>query len=348
MGGILNGLSLHGGAIPIGGTFFVFSDYMRGSVRLAALSQAKVIYFWTHDSVGLGEDGPTHQPIEQLAAMRAMPGLRVIRPADANESAHALRVAIERDGPTALILTRQNLPVLAGTDDRWRPSSSEGAYVLVDGGDDPDLVLIGTGSEVAVCVAAAELLAAEGITARVVSMPSWELFDEQDDDYQDAVLGPGAPVLSVEAAASFGWARWADDSGRHRPLRRLGAGRGGAGGVRLHRRERGRPGPGPAGGARRLRLMTTTTGEADAMTRLHDLYNERGPEPLDRQPDPALRSGAGDLQKLVDEGIRGVTSNPTIFEKAMTGSDAYDEQFAAPDQPAVGRGRPSGRWPSTT
>ena len=115
MGGILNGLSLHGGAIPIGGTFFVFSDYMRGSVRLAALSEAKVIYFWTHDSVGLGEDGPTHQPIEQLAAMRAMPGLRVIRPADANESAQALRVAIERDGPTALILSRQNIPVLEGT-----------------------------------------------------------------------------------------------------------------------------------------------------------------------------------------------------------------------------------------
>ena len=211
MGGILNGLSRHGGTIPIGGTFFVFSDYMRGSVRLAALSQTKVIYFWSHDSVGLGEDGPTHQPVEQLAAMRAMPGLRVIRPADANESAHALRVAIERDGPTALILTRQDTPVLAGTDARGA-ELERGAYILVDGSDDPDLVLIGTGSEVAVCVGAAELLASEGITARVVSMPSWELFDEQEDDYQDEVLGPGAPVLSVEAAASFGWSRWADES----------------------------------------------------------------------------------------------------------------------------------------
>ena len=211
MGGILNGLSRHGGTIPIGGTFFVFSDYMRGSVRLAALSQTKVIYFWSHDSVGLGQDGPTHQPVEQLAAMRAMPGLRVIRPADANESAQALRVAIESDGPTALVLSRQDVPVLSGTATR-AVELARGAYILVEGEDDPDIVLIGTGSEVAVCVGAAELLAAEGITARVVSMPCWELFDEQGDEYQDEVLGPGAPVLSVEAAASFGWSRWADDS----------------------------------------------------------------------------------------------------------------------------------------
>ncbi len=211
MGGILNGLALHGGVLPVGGTFFVFSDYMRPSVRLAALSEAKVIYFWTHDSVGLGEDGPTHQPIEHLASMRAMPGLRVIRPADANESAQALRVAVEREGPTALILSRQNLPVLEGTD-RLAGNLERGAYVLVDGGEDPDVVLIGTGSEVAVCVEAAGMLAEEGVTARVVSMPSWELFEEQDDDYQDSVLATEAPVLSVEAATSFGWARWADDS----------------------------------------------------------------------------------------------------------------------------------------
>ncbi|MDE3204659.1 MAG: transketolase [Acidobacteriota bacterium] len=211
MGGAMNGMALHGGVIPIGGTFFTFSDYMRGSVRLAALSEAKVIYFWTHDSVGLGEDGPTHQPIEQLAAVRAIPGLRVIRPADANESAHALRVAVERDGPTALILSRQDLPVLEGTAELG-VNLERGAYILVEGADDPDVVLIGTGSEVSVCVAAARLLDQQGIAARVVSMPSWDLFDEQDDDYQDAVLGPGAPVLAVEAATSFGWARWADDS----------------------------------------------------------------------------------------------------------------------------------------
>ena len=211
MGGALNGMALHGGVIPIGGTFFTFSDYMRGSVRLAALSRAKVIYFWTHDSVGLGEDGPTHQPIEHLAAIRAIPGLRVIRPADANESAHALRVAVERDGPTAMILSRQDLPVLDGTAELGS-NLDRGAYVLVDGTEEPDVVLIGTGSEVSVCVGAAQLLDQQGIVARVVSMPSWDLFDEQDEDYQDSVLGPGAPVLAVEAASSFGWSRWADDS----------------------------------------------------------------------------------------------------------------------------------------
>jgi transketolase len=184
---------------------------MRGSVRLAALSAAKVIYSWTHDSIGLGEDGPTHQPIEQLAAMRAMPGIRVIRPADANETAHALRLAIDGDGPTALILTRQNVPVLDGTAGR-AADVARGAYVLVVGDEDPDVVLLGTGSEVALCVGAAKLLAADGVVARVVSMPCWELFELQDEDYQDEVLGAGAPVLSVEAAASFGWSRWADDS----------------------------------------------------------------------------------------------------------------------------------------
>jgi transketolase len=211
MGGVMTGMAAHRGVVPAGGTFFVFSDYMRGSVRLAAISEAKVIYFWTHDSVGLGQDGPTHQPVEHLASLRAMPGLRVIRPADANESAQALRVAIERDGPTALILSRQNVPVLEGTY-VLAANLEKGAYALVDGGEEPDVVLIGTGSEVAVCVGAAELLAAEGVAARVVSMPSWELFDEQDDEYQDQVLGGGAPTLSVEAAVSFGWSRWADDS----------------------------------------------------------------------------------------------------------------------------------------
>ena len=211
MGSVMNGLNLHGGVLPVGGTFFVFSDYMRPAVRLAALSEAKVVYFWTHDSVGLGEDGPTHQPIEQLAAVRAIPGLRVIRPADANESAHALRVAVERDGPTALILSRQNLPVLEGTAELGS-NLERGAYVLVEADEEPDVILVGTGSEVGLCVEAAKLLDASGLSARVVSMPSWELFEEQDDDYQDAVLGGAVPVLAVEAASSFGWARWADDS----------------------------------------------------------------------------------------------------------------------------------------
>ena len=211
MGSVMNGAALHGGVVPVGGTFFIFSDYMRPAVRLAAVSEAKVVYSWTHDSVGLGEDGPTHQPVEHIAAMRAIPGLRVLRPADANETAHAWRVALNSNGPTALLLSRQDLPVLEGTAEAV-DRVARGAYVLRDGGDDPDLLLIGTGSEVHVCLAAAELLAAEGIDARVVSMPSWELLEEQDEDYIEAVLPSDIPSLAVEASVSFGWDRWADDS----------------------------------------------------------------------------------------------------------------------------------------
>jgi transketolase len=210
MGGVMTGMARHGGVLPVGGTFFVFSDYMRGAVRLAALSNSKVIYAWTHDSVGLGEDGPTHQPVEHLASLRAMPNLVLVRPADANETAQALAVALTHDGPTALILSRQALPVLEATAERGS-LLRRGAYVLVDA-DHPDIVLVGTGSEVALCVEAAKLLSAEGTTARVVSMPSWELFEAEGPAYQAEVLGRGVPVLAVEAAASFGWARWADDS----------------------------------------------------------------------------------------------------------------------------------------
>jgi transketolase len=206
----MNGLALHQGIVPVGGTFFVFSDYMRGSVRLAAISGAHVIYSWTHDSVGVGEDGPTHQPIEQLAAMRAMPGLRVVRPADANETAQAWRIAIGHDGPVALILSRQGIPVLEGTE--GNEGVLRGAYVLVATESDPDVVLIGTGSEVAVCVDAAARLTNDGVAASVVSMPSWDLFAEQDDEYGDTVLPPGVPRLSVEAATTFGWERYADAS----------------------------------------------------------------------------------------------------------------------------------------
>ncbi|MGH9017472.1 MAG: transketolase-like TK C-terminal-containing protein, partial [Acidimicrobiales bacterium] len=214
MGGVMNGLALHGGVLPVGGTFFVFSDYMRPSVRLAALSEAHVIYSWTHDSVGLGEDGPTHQPVEQLAAMRAMPGLRVIRPADANETAHAWRVAVDEPGPTALILSRQNVPVLQGTADAGA-GVARGGYVLVEEqGATPDVILIGTGSEVQLCVEAAPVLAegSPAVRARVVSLPSWDLFAAQDDAYRVEVLPPDVPALAVEAAASFGWDRYADDS----------------------------------------------------------------------------------------------------------------------------------------
>ncbi len=213
MAATMNGMALHAGVLPVGGTFFVFSDYARPAVRLAALSQAHVVYFFTHDSVGLGEDGPTHQPIEQIASLRAMPGLRVIRPADANETAAAWRIAVDRDGPTALVLSRQDIPVLAETSALAADGVGHGAYVLLPGGDAggaPDIVLIGTGSEVQLCLGAARLLESDGIAARVVSFPCWDLFAAQQAGYRDNVLPPGIPRLAVEAAASFGWERYAD------------------------------------------------------------------------------------------------------------------------------------------
>ena len=206
MGGIANGMALHGGLIPVVGTFLVFADYMRPAVRMAALSKAKVIFVWSHDSVGVGEDGPTHQPVEHLASLRAIPDLVVIRPADANEVSQAWQVALDNDGPTAIILTRQNVPVLEGT------SRGEqvplGAYILIDA-PDPSIVLAGTGSEVQLCVSAAAELAASGISCRVVSMPSWELFNSQSSDYLDHVFPAGVPVVGVEAGVSLGWERWA-------------------------------------------------------------------------------------------------------------------------------------------
>jgi transketolase len=206
MGAALNGMAAHGGIIPVGGTFFVFSDYERPAVRLASLSREKSIFVFTHDSVGLGEDGPTHQPIEQLASLRAMPHLQVIRPADANETAEAWRVALETDGPTALILTRQS--VLVVTDGL---AVEVGAAVVHDV-DQPAIVMIGTGSEVSVCLDAAHELQGRGVAARVVSMPSWDRFEAQPQEYQRDVFPPGVPRLSVEAAATFGWSRWADAS----------------------------------------------------------------------------------------------------------------------------------------
>ena len=204
MAAILNGMAAHGGFRVYGGTFLIFSDYMRPSIRLAALQELPVIFVYTHDSVGLGEDGPTHQPIEHLASLRAIPNLLLLRPGDANETAASWRIALERtDGPTALILTRQKLPVL-------KPGGAVamGAYVMEDG---MDVVLIGTGSEVSVCLEARKLLEGQGISARVVSMPSWKLFREQTLVYRDEVLPRGVPRLAVEAAASLGWCEWADD-----------------------------------------------------------------------------------------------------------------------------------------
>ncbi|MGH8906699.1 MAG: transketolase [Egibacteraceae bacterium] len=218
MGAIMNGLALHGGIRPFGATFMVFTDYLRPSLRLSALMGAPVIYVMTHDSVGLGEDGPTHQPIEHLAALRAIPNLVVLRPADGRETVGAWVEAVRRqDGPTLLALSRQDLPVLGGTD---QAKVARGAYVVHAPERDPHIVLCATGSEVHLAVGAAELLAGDGVAAAVVSMPSWELFAAQDAAYQREVLPKGVPVLSVEAAATFGWSRWAD---AHVGIDRFGA-----------------------------------------------------------------------------------------------------------------------------
>jgi transketolase len=225
MGACLTGIALTGGLIPFGGTFLIFSDYMKPAIRLAALSEAQVIYVFTHDSVGLGEDGPTHQPIEQLAGLRAIPNLLVIRPADAHEVREAWREAIaHRDGPTALVLSRQKVPTLDRS--RYAPATglAQGGYVLAEAEGKPALVLIATGSEVALALAARERLQAEGVPTRVVSLPCWSRFDAQPADYRHAVLPPdGPPRLAVEAGATLGWARYVGDRGDVIGLDRFGA-----------------------------------------------------------------------------------------------------------------------------
>jgi transketolase len=215
MGGAVNGIAYHGGFIPYAGTFLNFSDYMRGSVRLAALAGLHVVYVWTHDSVGLGEDGPTHQPIEHYAALRAMPNLWFMRPGDGNEAAAAWRVAVERrGGPVALALTRQKLPTLAGTPELAREGVRRGGYILRAGGDPLELILIATGSELQLAMAAAELLEADGVDARVVSLPCWEAFDAQSPAYRDEVLPPSVRKrVTIEAGATTGWERYAGDEG---------------------------------------------------------------------------------------------------------------------------------------
>ena len=219
MGAILNGIALHGGTRVFGGTFLTFSDYMRGSVRLAALMGLPVTYVWTHDSIGLGEDGPTHQPIEHLASLRAIPGLDVVRPADANETAAAWHAVLQNtDRPAGIALTRQNVPVFPRGTDGYSDTSNvhRGGYVLIDVEEGlPDVVLIGTGSEVQIAVAARELLAADGIRARVVSMPCREWFDEQEMGYRDTVIPPTVKArVSVEAGIALGWREIVGDHGR--------------------------------------------------------------------------------------------------------------------------------------
>jgi transketolase len=217
-------LALHGGVIPYGATFLVFSDYMRPSIRLAALMKLKTRYIFSHDSIGLGEDGPTHQPIEHLAALRAIPNLAVFRPADANEARECWKAAMKWDGPAALALTRQNVPVL----DRGALASADecarGAYTLreADGGG-PDVLLIATGSEVSLALGAADAIEQEGTSVRVVSMPCWELFELQDETYQREVLPLGIPKVVVEAGVRQGWDRWAGNNAAFVTMERFGA-----------------------------------------------------------------------------------------------------------------------------
>ena len=216
MGAILNGMALHGGLIPYGGTFLVFSDYMRPAIRLASLMGLKVIYIFTHDSIGLGEDGPTHQPVEQMAGLRAIPNLTLIRPCDANETAEGWRVAMDSDeGPVALVLTRQSVPVIDRTGGASAGNLARGAYILRDTKNDkPNLILIASGSEVHIALDAAKRLDLKGIGVRVVSMPSWELFDKQDEAYRQTVLPPEIKArISIEAGISQGWHRFVGDMG---------------------------------------------------------------------------------------------------------------------------------------
>ncbi|ANE04084.1 transketolase [Corynebacterium crudilactis] len=226
MGSILNGISLHGGTRPYGGTFLIFSDYMRPAVRLAALMEIDAYYVWTHDSIGLGEDGPTHQPVETLAALRAIPGLSVLRPADANETAQAWAAALEyKEGPKGLALTRQNVPVLEGSKEKAAEGVRRGAYVLVEGSKaTPDVILMGSGSEVQLAVNAAKALEAEGIAARVVSVPCMDWFQEQDADYIESVLPAAVTArVSVEAGIAMPWYRFLGTQGRAVSLEHFGA-----------------------------------------------------------------------------------------------------------------------------
>jgi transketolase len=222
----MTGMALHGGLLPFGATFLSFSDYMRPAIRLAALSKARVIYVWTHDSIALGEDGPTHQPVEQLAGLRAMPNLMIIRPSDATETVEAWRVALQHtEGPVGLVLTRQKLPVLDRTVLAPASGLAQGAYILTESGGSPaEVILIATGSEVSLALDAHQRLVKEGIRSRVVSMPCWELFDAQQQQYRDAVLPPNVRArVSIETASPFGWERYVGPDGAIIGANRFGA-----------------------------------------------------------------------------------------------------------------------------
>ena len=224
MGAMVNGMALHGGVIPYGATFFVFADYLRPALRLAALMQTHSIFVFTHDSIGVGEDGPTHQPIEQLASLRSIPGLTVLRPAEANETRAAWKLAIERKKPVALVLTRQKLTTMEESEYAAADGVPYGAYIVQEAEQKkPQIILLASGSEVEISIKAAILLEQKGYRVRVVSMPSWELFDEQSEAYRQAVLPPGVPVLSVEAGITMGWSKYTGSKGASLGIDHFGA-----------------------------------------------------------------------------------------------------------------------------
>ena len=347
MGAAMTGMARHGGVLPVGGTFFVFSDYMRPSVRLAALSEAHVIYSWTHDSVGLGEDGPTHQPVEQLASLRAMPGLRVIRPADANETAHAWRIAVDSDGPTALVLSRQSIPVLEGTAEAAE-GVARGGYVLVEpdgcprdrphrhrlgglgvrGGRPPArrrrrrgrLVGAARAGPGGVAAVVGPLRPAARVVPPRGAPPRRPRASPSRRPRRSA--GSATPTTSSPSTISARRPpapRCSSTSGTRPTTWLPGPGRCWPAPVRHRRADTNSP---PAAPRRRRRSRR----EGSTMTKLHDLYEQQGQSPwLDNLRRDYLRDGR--LAELVDEGIRGVTSNPTIFAKAIESGNDYDEQF---------------------
>src|SRR5699024_4139326 len=311
------------------GTFLIFSDYMRPAVRLSALMGVPSIFVWTHDSIGLGEDGPTHQPIEHLAALRAIPNLDIVRPADANEVAVAWKTILsQRQRPSGLVLSRQGLPIFDRSQDAFRSAEdvARGAYILVEATNDdgetvPDVVLIGTGSEVQLAVEARETLQSQGIATRVVSAPSLEWFDAQDDSYRSNVLPEHVLTVSIEAGIEQGWEKYTGSHGHSVSLEHYGA----------------------SADYQTLFNKSGVTTEA-LVSKVQSLYNASGlyvtpnksTQPL-QAADVSLwldvssrdRIASGDLQELIDtKNITGVTTNPPIFAKALTNGEAYKQQLA--------------------
>ncbi|CAM5514627.1 Transaldolase [Streptomyces glaucescens] len=330
----MNGIALHGNTRIYGGTFLVFSDYMRNAVRLSALMHLPVTYVWTHDSIGLGEDGPTHQPVEHLAALRAIPGLNVVRPADANETAIAWREILKRytkefgkGQPHGLALTRQGVPTYEPNDD-----AAKGGYVLfeADGGE-PQVILIATGSEVHVAVEAREALQADGVPTRVVSMPSVEWFEQQDQGYRDSVLPPHVKArVAVEAGIGLTWHKYVGDAGGScpwstsvpRPTARCSS----ASSASPRRTWPPRPGnrsPPPSADAH-IRHVGDAFSMTDALKRLSEEGVAIWLDDLSRK-----RITSGNLAELIDQQhVVGVTTNPTIFQKAISEGDGYDQQLS--------------------